>query len=248
MDLNAKVAVITGASRGIGLGIAEAFLAQGAKVALCSSGEAGVNKAKEALLAKYPGADIFAAAADVSKREDCENFINGAAEHFGKIDILVNNAGITRDTLVMRMSEADWDAVLNVNLKGAFLMSKAAVKFMMKQRSGCIINMSSVVGQSGNAAQANYSASKAGIIGLTKSLAKELASRNIRANAIAPGFVKTEMTEVLKEDIKNAVLESIPLKRFAEVSDIAAAAVFLASDNAGYITGQVLAVNGGLYI
>lgn len=248
MDLNGKVAVITGASRGIGFGIAEAFLANGAKIAICSSGGAGVNKAKEALLSKYPGADIFTAAADVSKWEDCERFINGAAEYFGKIDILVNNAGITRDTLVMRMSEEDWDAVLNVNLKGAFLMSKAAVKLMMKQRSGCIINMSSVVGQSGNAAQANYSASKAGIIGLTKSLAKEFASRNIRANAIAPGFVKTEMTEVLKEDIKKTVLESIPLKRFAEVSDIANAAVFLASDNAGYITGQVLAVNGGLYI
>ena len=248
MDLQGKVAVITGASRGIGFAIAEAFLDNGAKIAICSSGEAGVNKAKELLLSKYPGADIFTAAADVSKREDCERFINGAAEHFGKIDILVNNAGITRDTLVMRMSEEDWDAVLNVNLKGAFLMSKAAVKLMVKQRSGCIINMSSVVGQSGNAAQANYSASKAGIIGLTKSLAKEFASRNIRANAIAPGFVKTEMTEVLKEDIKKTVLESIPLKRFAEVSDIANAAVFLASDNAGYITGQVLAVNGGLYI
>lgn len=248
MDLNGKVAVITGASRGIGFAIAEAFLANGAKIAICSSGEAGVNKAKEVLLSKYPGADIFTAAADVSKREDCESFINGAFEHFGRIDILVNNAGITRDTLVMRMSEEDWDAVLNVNLKGAFLMSKAAVKLMVKQRSGCIINMSSVVGQSGNAAQANYSASKAGIIGLTKSLAKEFASRNIRANAIAPGFVKTEMTEVLKEDIKKTILESIPLKRFAEVSDIANAAVFLASDNAGYITGQVLAVNGGLYI
>ncbi len=248
MDLQGKVAVITGASRGIGFAIAEAFLANGAKIAICSSGEAGVNKAKELLLSKYPGADIFTAAVDVSKREDCERFINGAAEHFGKIDILVNNAGITRDTLVMRMSEEDWDAVLNVNLKGAFLMSKAAVKLMVKQRSGCIINMSSVVGQSGNAAQANYSASKAGVIGLTKSLAKEFASRNIRANAIAPGFVKTEMTEVLKEDIKKTVLESIPLKRFAEVSDIANAAVFLASDNAGYITGQVLAVNGGLYI
>lgn len=248
MDFKGKSVVITGASRGIGFGIADAFLAKGAKVAICASSENGALKAKQTLLEKYPNAEIFACAADVSKAEDCEKFISGAAEVFGKIDILINNAGITRDTLLMRMSEADWDSVINVNLKGAFLMSKAVVRYMLKQRSGSIINMSSVVGQSGNAAQVNYSASKAGIIGLTKSLAKELASRNIRVNAIAPGFVKTEMTEVLKEDLKAAVLESIPLKRFAEVKDIAEAAMFLASDNAGYITGQVLAVNGGLYI
>ena len=248
MLLEGKAAVITGASRGIGLGIAEAFLAQGAKVAICGTGEAGISKAKEHLLGKYPNGDILALAADVSKGGDCDNFIADVIKHFGRIDILVNNAGITRDTLLMRMSESDWDAVLSVNLKGAFLMSKAAVKQMIKQRSGSIINMSSVVGQSGNAAQANYSASKAGLIGLTKSLAKELASRNIRVNAIAPGFVKTEMTEVLKEELRDAILQSIPLKRFAEVKDIADAAVFLASENAGYITGQVLAVNGGLYI
>ncbi|WP_428066121.1 3-oxoacyl-[acyl-carrier-protein] reductase [Candidatus Proelusimicrobium volucris] len=248
MLLDGKTAVITGASRGIGLGIAEAFLAQGAKVAICGTSEGGVSKAKEHLQGKYPNGEILALAADVSKSGDCDNFIAEVIKHFGRIDILVNNAGITRDTLLMRMSESDWDAVLSVNLKGAFLMSKAAVKQMIKQRSGSIINMSSVVGQSGNAAQANYSASKAGLIGLTKSLAKELASRNIRVNAIAPGFVKTEMTEVLKEELRDAILQSIPLKRFAEVKDIADAAVFLASENAGYITGQVLAVNGGLYI
>lgn len=248
MLLDGKTAVITGASRGIGLGIAEAFLAQGAKVAICGTSESGVSKAKEHLQGKYPNGEILALAADVSKSGDCDNFIAEVIKHFGRIDILVNNAGITRDTLLMRMSESDWDAVLSVNLKGAFLMSKAVVKQMIKQRSGSIINMSSVVGQSGNAAQANYSASKAGLIGLTKSLAKELASRNIRVNAIAPGFVKTEMTEVLKEELRDAILQSIPLKRFAEVKDIADAAVFLASENAGYITGQVLAVNGGLYI
>ncbi len=248
MLLEGKVSVITGASRGIGLGIAEAFLAQGAKVAICGTSEGGINKAKEYLLGKYPDGEILANAADVSKAGDCDNFIAEVIKHFGRIDILINNAGITRDTLLMRMSESDWDAVISVNLKGAFLMSKAAVKHMIKQRSGSIINMSSVVGQSGNAAQANYSASKAGLIGLTKSMAKEFASRNIRVNAIAPGFVKTEMTEVLKEELRDAILQSIPLKRFAEVKDIAEAAVFLASENAGYITGQVLAVNGGLYI
>ena len=248
MLLEGKTALITGASRGIGLGIADAFLAQGASVAICGTSEEGVNKAKALLQGKYPQAGVLALAADVSKAGDCEGFTAAAAEHFGKIDILVNNAGITRDTLLIRMSESDWDSVISVNLKGAFLMSKAVAKHMIKQRGGNIINMSSVVGQSGNAAQANYSASKAGLIGLTKSLAKELASRNIRVNAIAPGFVKTEMTEVLKEDLRDAILQSIPLKRFAEVTDIAQAAVFLASDNAGYITGQVLAVNGGLYI
>ena len=246
MSFEGKVAVITGASRGIGFAIADAFLGRGAKVALCATCQNSINKAKDLLLQKYPSAEIFAAVADVSKAEDCEKFISAVVQHFGKLDILVNNAGITRDTLLIRMGENDWDAVLNINLKGAFLMSKAAAKVMLKQKSGNIINMSSIVGLSGMAGQANYSASKAGIIGLTQSMAKELASRNIRVNAIAPGFVKTDMTDTLKEDYKEKILSMIPLKRFAEVSDIANAAVFLASDNAGYITGQVLAVTGGL--
>ena len=161
---------------------------------------------------------------------------------------MVNNAGITRDTLAIRMSEQDWDSVLNVNLKGTFLMSKAVLKIMMKAKSGSIVNMSSVVGQSGNAAQVNYSASKAGIIGLTKSLAKEFASRNIRVNAVAPGFVKTDMTDKLSDQIKEQTLALIPLKRFATTTDIAKAVMFLSSDDGGYITGQILAVNGGLYI
>lgn len=246
MNFEGKVAVITGASRGIGFAIADAFLGRGAKVALCATCQNSINKAKDLLLQKYPSAEIFVAVADVSKAEDCEKFISAVVQHFGKLDILVNNAGITRDTLLIRMGENDWDAVLNINLKGAFLMSKAAAKVMLKQKSGNIINMSSIVGLSGMAGQANYSASKAGIIGLTQSMAKELASRNIRVNAIAPGFVKTDMTDTLKEDYKEKILSMIPLKRFAEVSDIANAAVFLASDNAGYITGQVLAVTGGL--
>lgn len=245
-DFEGKVAVITGASRGIGFAIAQAFLARGAKVALCATSADSVNKAKGLLLEEYPSAGIFVACADVSKADECEKFISDVFGHFGRIDILVNNAGITRDTLLIRMGESDWDAVLNVNLKGAFLMSKAAAKIMIKQKSGNIINMSSIVGLNGMPGQANYSASKAGIIGLTESMAKELASRNIRVNAIAPGFVKTDMTGSLKEDYKEKILAMIPLKRFAEVSDIANAAVFLASDNAGYITGQVLAVTGGL--
>jgi len=246
MSFEGKVAVVTGASRGIGFAIAEAFLSRGAKVALCATCENSINKAKDLLLQKYPSAEVFTAAADVSKADDCENFISGIIEHFGRIDILVNNAGITRDTLLIRMGESDWDSVLNVNLKGTFLMSKAAAKIMIKQKSGNIINMSSIVGLNGMPGQANYSASKAGVIGLTESMAKELASRNIRVNAIAPGFVKTDMTDILKEEYKEKILSMIPLKRFAEVSDIANAAVFLASDNAGYITGQVLAVTGGL--
>lgn len=246
MDFTGKVAVVTGASRGIGFATAEAFLARGAKLAVCATNEASINKAKSLLTEKYPQAEIFAMEADVSKAQDCDKFISGAAQHFGRIDILVNNAGITRDTLLIRMGEDDWDAVLNVNLKGAFLMAKAAAKIMIKQKSGVIINMSSIVGLNGMPGQANYSASKAGIIGLTQSMAKELASRNIRVNAVAPGFVKTDMTDTLKEEYKEKILSMIPLKRFAEVTDIADAVIFLASDKAGYITGQVLAVTGGL--
>lgn len=249
MDFKNKTVVITGAARGIGFGMAKMFLEAGADLALCATSQDAADAAKEQLLATYPSAKIYAQKADISVAQDCDSFVENVVKELGKIDVLVNNAGITKDTLVVRMSEADWDAVINVNLKGTFLMSKAALKYMMKARSGNIVNMASVVGQMGNAGQANYSASKAGMIGLTKSLAKEFASRNIRVNAVAPGFVKTEMTDALKEEIKQAVLESVPLKRFAEVSDIAKAVMFLASDEAaGYITGQVLAVNGGLYI
>jgi len=249
MDFKGKTVIITGAGRGIGYAVAEAFLKAGAQVAVCSASEQSAKTAQDNLLKSVPEGNLYSVKANVAVAQECEDFVENTFKKFGKIDVLINNAGITKDTLAVRMSEQDWDAVLNVNLKGSFLMSKAVLKHMMKARSGSIVNMASVVGQSGNAGQANYSASKAGIIGLTKSLAKEFASRNIRVNAVAPGFVKTEMTEKLGEEVKANILKEVPLKRFAEVSDIAQAVMFLASDQAaGYITGQVLAVNGGLYI
>jgi len=248
MLLQNKVALITGASRGIGYAVAEMFLREGALVAICATKEAPLLAAKEELLKAVPGGKVYAQTADISKSADCESLVDNVVKEFGGIDILVNNAGITKDNLALRMKEEDFDAVININLKGAFLMCKAALRPMMKRGEGSIINMSSVVGQSGNAGQINYAASKAGIIGLTKSLAKEFASRNIRVNAVAPGFVATDMTGALSGEIKAKVLESIPLKRFADAKDIAGAALFLAGPQAGYITGQVLAVNGGLYI
>ena len=248
MNLNNKKVIITGAARGIGYEIAREFLKAGAEVAICSTTDEGAAKAKENLLKEFSSSKVYAQKTDVSKEAEVQNFVDNVLKEFGAIDILVNNAGITRDTLAIRMSEQDWDSVLNVNLKGTFLMSKAVLKIMMKAKSGSIVNMSSVVGQSGNAAQANYSASKAGIIGLTKSLAKEFASRNIRVNAVAPGFVQTDMTDKLSDQIKEQALTLIPLKRFATTTDIAKAVMFLSSDDGGYITGQILAVNGGLYI
>ena len=249
MKLQNKTAIITGASRGIGYAIAELLLKEGANVAICATKPESLAAAKEALLEATTGGRVYAQVADVSKSEDCESFVENTLKEFGSIDILINNAGITKDTLVLRMKEADFDAVINTNLKGAFLMSKAAFKVMMKnQDGGSIINMSSVVGQCGNAGQVNYSASKAGIIGLTKATAKEFAPRNIRVNAVAPGFVETDMTQNLSAEIKAEALKSIPLKRFATAGDIASAVLFLAGPGSGYITGQVLAVNGGLYI
>jgi 3-oxoacyl-[acyl-carrier protein] reductase len=248
MKLQNKTALITGASRGIGYAAAELFLREGAAVALCAASEQSASAAKEALLKAVPSGRVFAQRADVSQSADCEAFAQNAFKEFGAIDILINNAGITRDTLMLRMKEADFDAVINVNLKGAFLMSKAAVKFMMKGGQGSIVNMSSVAGQAGNAGQVNYAASKAGLIGLTKAMAREFAPRNIRVNAVAPGFVSTDMTNALSEEVKAQILKNIPLKRFAQAADIAKAALFLACGDAGYITGQVLAVNGGLYI
>jgi len=185
---------------------------------------------------------IFSSSADVDRLFDT------AMEAFGRVDILVNNAGITRDNLLVRMKDADWDAVLDTNLKGAFLCSRAAAKIMGKQRIGRIINISSVVGEMGNAGQANYCASKAGLIGLTKSVARELSKRNVTVNAVTPGFIVTDMTEVLNEKVKESLLGQIPLGRFGEAEDIVSAVLFLASDQAGYITGQVLGVNGGMYM
>lgn len=243
--LEGKVALITGASRGIGRGIALKFAEQGANVAFTylSSIEKGEALTKELEACGIKAKGYRSDAADFKAAED---LVNAVVADFGTVDILVNNAGITRDTLLMRMSEQQWDEVINANLKSVFNLTKAVQKPMLKQRKGSIINMSSVVGIKGNAGQSNYAASKAGIIGFTKSVALELGSRNIRSNAIAPGFIETEMTEVLDPKVVEGWRDSIPLKRGGSVDDIANATVFFASDMSAYITGQVLNVCGGM--
>ena len=243
--LENKVALVTGASRGIGREIARTLAKEGAMVIINYNGsEARALEAKELIEKEGGKASIYQC--NVSDFDACEKMVKDLVKEFGHIDILVNNAGITRDNLIMRMKEEDFDAVLNINLKGTFNTIRHLSRQMLKQKSGKIINISSVSGIMGNAGQANYSASKAGVIGLTKAAARELASRGITVNAIAPGFIKTEMTEVLPEDVKKAMGEQIPLKRFGETSDVAEAAAFLASDCASYITGQVLSVDGGM--
>ena len=241
-----KTVLVTGATRGIGLAIAEEFSKAGANVAICASRETGLAQAAEKLTAY--GVRVYTQVVNIARAEDCDRFVENVLKEFGQIDVLVNNAGITKDNLTVRMREEDFDTVIDVNLKGTFLMSKAVLKVMFKKRSGSIVNISSVVGEMGNPGQANYVASKAGIIGLTKTFAKEFGSRNVRVNAVAPGFVQTAMTEQLSEEVKAKALESVPLKRFAQTQDIAKAVLFLASDDAAYSTGHVLAVNGGLYI
>jgi 3-oxoacyl-[acyl-carrier protein] reductase len=247
MRFSGKVALVTGSARGIGRTIVERFAAEGAIVVLSDV----INEAAAAeTLAAIVGAGgkgmviMF----DVGDAAQVDAAIQRILAEQGRIDILVNNAGITRDNLLMRLSEEDFDAVLRTNLKGTFLLTKAVSRHMMKQRSGRIINLSSVVGQMGNAGQSNYSAAKAGIIGFTKSMARELASRSVTVNAIAPGFIVTAMTEALPENVRKAFLDQIPMGRFGTPEDVAELAVYLASDGAAYVTGQVIGINGGMYM
>ena len=245
--LNGKIAVVTGASRGIGKAIAMKFAQLGATVVINYNGSAQkAEEVKQSITADGGRAVIMQC--NVADYDACKAFFKDVINQFGRIDILVNNAGITKDGLIMRMSEEDFTSVVDVNLKGTFHCIRFASRQMMKQRSGRIINMSSVVGISGNAGQINYAASKAGVIGMTKSAAKELASRGITVNAIAPGYIETDMTNVLSDKVKEETMKQIPLGRLGQTGDIAAAAAFLASDEAGYITGQVLAVDGGMAI
>ncbi|OQM46257.1 beta-ketoacyl-ACP reductase [Anoxybacillus sp. UARK-01] len=243
--LQGKVALITGASRGIGRAIALEFARQGAKVAVNYAGSEA--KAKEVVDEIYRlGGEALAIQADVSNTEAVEQMVKEVIDRYGRVDILVNNAGITRDNLLMRMKEEEWDDVININLKGVFNCTKAVTRPMLKQRYGRIINIASVVGVMGNPGQANYVAAKAGVIGLTKTAAKELASRSITVNAIAPGFIATDMTDRLNEEIQTEMLKQIPLARFGNPEDIANMVAFLASDAASYITGQTIHVDGGM--
>ena len=243
--LAGRVAAVTGASRGIGRAIAELLAQRGADV---SCGDRLEEKAKETAnaIAEATGQRTSGCLVDVADFQSAHDFIGCAIEEFGKVDILVNNAGITRDNLLMRISEADWDEVLTVNLKGAYNCCKAVVRPMMKQRFGRIVNITSVVGLSGNAGQANYASSKAGMIGLTKSLARELGSRNITVNAVAPGYVTTALTDVLSDEYRAEAIKSTPMGRLGTPEDIARAVAFFVSDDANYITGQVLSVDGGM--
>lgn len=239
-----KVAVVTGAARGIGKSIAEKLAREGADVAICDLQAEWLAETAAAVQAL--GRKALPVAVDVGNSEAVNACMAEVVKVFGKVDIMVNNAGITKDTLLVRMSDEDWDAVLRVNLKGTFLFTRAVAKHMMKQRSGAIVNIASISGIIGTAGQANYAASKAGVIALTKSTANELAGRGVRANAIAPGFISSKMTDALSEDVRNQYLSRIPLGRFGTVDDIANAVAFLASEQSSYLTGQTLSVNGGM--
>ena len=240
-----RVAVVTGGSRGIGRAVCVALAEQGCQVVV--NCQHGIEAAEEtAALCREKGVDAITVQADVSTQEGCDALFKAAAEAFGRVDILVNNAGVTRDNLIMRLSEEDYDKVLDTNLKGAFLCCKAASRLMMRQRYGRIVNLSSVVGLRGNAGQTAYAASKAGIVGLTKSLAKELASRGVTANAVAPGYIETDMTAALPEATRAAMVQEIPTARPGKPEEVARAVAFLASEESGYITGQVLRVDGGM--
>jgi 3-oxoacyl-[acyl-carrier protein] reductase len=246
MSLQGRTALVTGASQGIGRACALALAQAGARVALAARNESKLNEVAAEIAQKGGAAAVFAL--DLASEESIKACAKSAVQHFGSIEILVNNAGITRDTLALRMKRADWDEVIQTNLTGTFLVTQALLSPMLKARWGRIINISSVVGETGQAGQANYAASKAGLIGLTKSLARELASRNITVNAVAPGYIETAMTAVLDEKQREGMLAGIPLGRPGTDAEIAAAVKFLASEEAAYITGHVLDVNGGMYM
>ena len=240
-----KVAFITGGSRGIGKEVALKFADNGYNIVINYVSDKTDTKGLEKEFTKR-GVEALIIKADVTNTEQIENLVKEVIEKFGKVDVLVNNAGVTKDNLLMRMSEEEFDKVVEVNLKGTFIVTKAVIKYMMKKRSGSIINLSSVVGVAGNAGQANYSASKAGVIGFTKSVAKELASRNIRANAVAPGFIETDMTAVLSDSVKENIHNQIPLKRMGSAKEVANLIYFLGSDESSYITGQTINIDGGM--
>ena len=247
MSLQGKCALVTGGSRGIGRAVCLELARQGARVAVNYAGNAAA--AQETVEAcRALGAEAFAIQADVAGAAESEAMVKEVLARFGRLDILVNNAGVTRDGLMLTMKEADWDAVLDTNLKGAFHCMKAVYRPMMKQKYGRIVNLSSIVGLRGNAGQANYAASKAGLIGLTKSLAKELAARNVTVNAVAPGFIDTDMTAALPEKAREALLASIPMGRLGQAEDVARAVAFFAGDESAYVTGQVLCVDGGMAV
>ena len=242
-----KVALITGASRGIGKEIAKIFAKNNYNLAInYTSDKTDLEELKTEFEQYGNDTEVIFIKADVSKFDECEQMVKQVIDKYGKIDVLINNAGITRDNLLMRMKEEDFDSVINVNLKGTFNMTKNVVPYMMKKRSGKIVNISSVVGVAGNAGQANYAASKAGIIGFTKSMAKELASRNIYVNAVAPGFIQTDMTSVLNETVKENINAQIPLKRMGSAEEVAKVVYFLSCEESSYITGQVINVDGGM--
>lgn len=239
-----KTAIITGSARGIGQAIAVDLAAKGASIVICDLQKEWLEETADAV--QKIGRKVTCRELDVTNHDAAQSTFQEIASETGSIDILVNNAGITRDGLLMRMSEADWDAVLAVNLKGTFNCTKAVTRTMMKQRSGAIVNIASIIGLMGNAGQANYGASKAGVIAFTKSAAKEFASRNIRVNAVAPGFITSKMTDALSEDVRDRMLDAIPLKRFGKPENVASVVSFLASDQAEYITGEVVNISGGM--
>jgi len=241
---NPRVAFVTGSARGIGQAVALKLASEGADVAVCDLEKEWCDETVDKVRGLGRRAEGYAM--NVARADDVQSVTDRIAKGFGRIDVLVNNAGITKDSLLARMSEGDWDAVIDVNLKGTFLCTKAVARTMMKQRSGSIVNLASVIGLMGNAGQCNYAASKAGVIALTKSVAKELAPRNVRCNAVAPGFIQTKMTDNLSEEIQEKMMEGIPLSRFGKPEDVANVIAFLAGDQAAYVTGQVLSVCGGL--